>query len=292
MCSLLVLLVLATLSLLCYSVVEADPYQENAWVEPHDAEWKKRVAHNQRFLTRNGRESLRNELKVRNRELEEEENATTNSNQIRGQQHQHQTAQNEDQRRDLQGPDSTVPSLNVLVCLVQWTNHPDRNNAVSVEDYKKLFNGAGRDADLYPGGSVKEYFEAMSYGDFTINFEVTDWVMTDYTEQQFTADGSQGRTQELQAAFEPVLEYLNNEFFDFRPFDSDFDRRLDLTVFLHSGYDGSSGGTDCETGKTAKQRVASHARTGADLSTWRSNSQIKLGAYVVSKVRCYLMLYP
>ena len=288
MCSLLVVISSTFAFLLCHSVVEAGPYQENAWVEPHDVKWKKRVAQNQRFLTRNGRESLRNELEVRNRELEEEEYTTTNPNQIRGQ----QKSQNEERRRDLQGPDSTVPSLNVLVCLVQWTNHPDRNKAVSVEDYKKLFNGAGRDADLYPGGSVKEYFEAMSYGEFTINFEVTDWVMTDYTEQQFTADGSQGRTQELQAAFEPVLEYLDNEFFDFKPFDSDFDRRLDLTVFLHSGYDGTSGGTDCETGKTAQQRVASHARTGADLSTWRSSSQIKLGAYVVSEVRCYSMLYP
>jgi len=278
MCSLLVVISSTFAFLLRHSVVEAGPYQENAWVEPHDVKWKKRVAQNQRFLTRNGRESLRNELEVRNRELEEEEYTTTNPNQIRGQ----QKSQNEERRRDLQAPNSTVPSLNVLVCLVQWTNHPDRNKAVSVEDYKKLFNGAGRDADLYPGGSVKEYFEAMSYGEFTINFEVTDWVMTDYTEQQFTADGSQGRTQELQAAFEPVLEYLDNEFFDFKPFDSDFDRRLDLTVFLHSGYDGTSGGTDCETGKTAQQRVASHARTGADLSTWRSSSQIKLGAYVVA----------
>ena len=288
MCYLLVLF--STLALLRHSV-EAGSAQENAWVEPHDTEWKKRVAQNQRFLTRKGRESLRNEFGVRNRQLEEEEAQqrqynTTNSNRIRGQ--QQQTAQNEERRqedrRDLR-VDSTVPSLNVLVCLVQWSNHPDRNEAVSVEDYRKLFNGEGRDADLYPGGSVKEYFEAMSYGEFTINFEVTDWIMTDYTEQQFTADGSQGRTQELQTAFEPVLEWLDNSFFDFSKFDNNYDRLLDLTIFLHSGYDGSIGAKDCETEMKPGQRVASHARTGADLSTWRSSSQFELGAYAVSSVR-------
>lgn len=123
----------------------------------------------------------------------------------------------------------------------------------------------------------------MSYGEFSVNFQVTDWIMTDYTEQQFTADGSQGRTQALQEAFKPALDFLDDDFFNFRPFDGDYDRSIDLTVFLHSGYDGSiAGAADCETGKTSTQRVASHARTGADQSTWLSKAGYRLGAYAVA----------
>jgi len=175
-----------------------------------------------------------------------------------------------------------VPVLNVLVVLLQWTNHPNRNTAVPKEDYEAMLNNQGRDADLYPGGTVKDYFETASYGDFTMNFEVTPWLMTDYTEQQFTADGSQGRTQELQDAFTPVLEALDAELYNFKDFDSDFDRKIDMTVFLHSGYDGTFGGTECETGITSQQRIASHARTGSDVSDWVSRAGYRLGAYVVA----------
>ena len=79
-----------------------------------------------------------------------------------------------------------------------------------------------------------------------------------------------------------ILEFLDDDFFNFRPLDGDYDRNLDLTIFLHSGYDGSIGATDCETGKTNTERVASHARTGADLSTWRSKAGFALGPYAVS----------
>ena len=209
------------------------------------------------------------DMAVRQRQLEKENNYENHSN-IRGPQER------------LLEVDSSVSELNVLVVLLQWTNHPNRHTAVSRESYDKMFNGEGRDADLYPGGSVKEYFEAMSYGEFKVNFEVTDWIMTDYTEQQFTADGSQGRTPALQEAFRPALEFLDDDFFNFRPFDGNYDRNLDLTIFLHSGYDGSIGATDCETGKTNTERVASHARLGALESTWRSKAGYTLGPYAVS----------
>lgn len=232
------------------------------WTEPRDDKYFEQIEKNRRFLTKEGRKIV-DDMALRQRQLEE-------GNDIEN-----------EQNRALQA-DSSVSELNVLVVLLQWKNHPNRNTAVPRESYDKMFNGEGRDADLYPGGSVKEYFETMSYGEFSVNFRVTDWIMTDYTEQQFTADGSQGRTQALQEAFRPALDFLDDDFFNFQPFDSDFDRSLDLTIFLHSGYDGSITATDCETGKTNMERVASHARTGADLSTWRSKAGYNLGPYAVS----------
>ena len=260
--------------------------------EKHDDKWKEEVARNRRFLTRKSRESFRQELEVRNRRMTEEEQQQEQTQQQQEQQQQSNQQPREQQRKQEQEQErrdltltATGPVLNVLVCLMQWTNHPDRDKAVPVQDYDAIFNNDGRDATLFPGGTVKDYFDTISYGDFTMNFEVTPWIMTDYTEQQYTADGSQGRTQEIQDAFAPVLEWLDDDFYDFKQFDSNYDRKIDLTIFLHSGYDGSISGTDCETGKTNKERVASHARTGADVSDWVSNSGYRLGAYVVSSVQ-------
>ena len=254
------------LLLLCLSVFFLLDHSAQAcaeaskWSEPRDERYFEQVKKNKRFLTKEGRKSG---------QLEGGNNDEDHSN-IRGQ-----------GERALE-VDSSVPEMNVLVILLQWKNHPNRNTAVPRESYDKMFNGEGRDADLYPGGSVKEYFEAMSYGEFSVNFQVTDWIMTDYTEQDFTGDGSQGRTPALQEAFRPALESLDDDFFNFRPFDGDFDRNLDLTIFLHSGYDGSIGATDCETGKTNTERVASHARLGALESTWRSKAGYALGPYAVA----------
>jgi len=255
----LLLLCLSVLVLVDHSVEAYKGPRDHKWTEARDDNYYENVAINKQFLTREGRK--------RHRQLGE-----ANHNSIRG---------NNEFDRNLVA-DSSVSELNVLVVLLQWTNHPNRNSAIPRESYDKLFNGEGRDEQLYPGGSVKEWFETMSYGELTINFEVTDWIMTEYTEQRFTTDGSQGRTQELQEAFRPVLDFLDDDFFDFRTFDGNFDRKLDLTVFLHSGYDGAIGATECETGITNKQRIASHARTGADESTWVSKAGYRLGPYAVA----------
>ena len=264
----LLLLCLTALVLLDHASSQA--YAATEWAEPRDDKYFEQIEKNRRFLTKEGRKIV-HEKALRQRQLEEG-NDYENQSKLRG-----RDAQN----RALQA-DPSVPELNVVVVLLQWTNHPNRHKAVPRESYDKMFNGKGRDADLYPGGSVKEYFEAMSYGEFSVNFEVTDWIMTDYSEQHFTADGSQGRTQALQEAFRPALEFLDDDFFNWKSFDGDFDRSLDLTIFLHSGYEGAIDATDCETGMRNTQRIASHARTGADLSTWRSKAGYTLGPYAVS----------
>ena len=261
-------LLLIGLTAFVLHIAQADAGLHNIkWNEPRDDRYFEQIEKNRRLLTKEGRK-IAHDMALRQRQLEEGNDIENEEN------------------RALQA-DSSVSELNVLVVLLQWPDHPNRHTAVPRQSYDKMFNGEGRDAELYPGGSVKEYFEAMSYGEFSINFEVTDWIKTDYTEQHFTTDGSQGRTQALQEAFRPALEFLDDDFLRWQDFDSDFDRTLDLTIFLHSGYDGAIGATDCETGKTNMERVASHARTGADQSIWRSKSGYSLGPYVVSSQKAF-----
>lgn len=174
---------------------------------------------------------------------------------------------------------SSTGTLNVLVFLITWSDHQDRELPPR-EDYEALFNANGVDDDLYPTGSIKTWFETSSYGEFSIQATVVDWVVTDNTEL-FYSDPNQGRSSALEPAFTPALEALEAQGFDFSPFDSDGDFRLDLTVFLHSGFDGSNSGTDCISGATPDQRIAAHAFSGAD-GDWRAESGYALGGYSVA----------
>lgn len=135
--------------------------------EEYDKSWG-RALKNRKFLTRKGRESLLQE------EMERRKNLSPS-----------------DQRRLQTGGVPNYPStgtFNIVVCLIQWSDHPNRNT-VPRSDYELLFNGKGRDSEKYPGGTVRDYFEAMSYGEFTINAHVTDWIMATAGEQTYTADG-------------------------------------------------------------------------------------------------------
>lgn len=233
-----------------------------------------RANKNRKFLTNKGRQSLVEEemerRKLQNKQREQQPSAPL-SPPLRNLQ-----LSNEAPRFENSG------TFNILVCLVQWQDHGSRAGQVSQADYEFLFNGQGRDATLAPGGTVRDWFEAQSYGEMTINAYVADWVVaTGFNEQTYTGDGSKGRTQELQDAFEPVLDTLDNMGVNFGQFDSDFDRLIDLTVFLHSGYDGTDGRTDCD-GTTSQQRIASHARWTADESSWFSRAGYSLGSYVVA----------
>lgn len=176
---------------------------------------------------------------------------------------------------------STVSgTLNVLVCLLVWSDHEGQRDLPPREDFNQIFNADDFSEELYPSGSIKRYFETMSYGDFSIDATVVEWAVTDNTEA-FYSQPNRGRTAALLPAFAPVLDALSAEGFNFAPFDQDGDGNLDLTVFLHSGYDGLQGGTDA-FGASADQRIAAHAFTGAEQSFWQSPTGFRLGPYAVA----------
>jgi M6 family metalloprotease-like protein len=251
-----------------------------------------RAQKNRKFLTKKGRQSLyEEEMERRRRRRSQEqdldlkddgkEEASTQNQQ------QPQSGINKPLLRKLQ-VSNEAPRLensgtfNILVVLVQWENHASRMGKVPQSSYDYLFNGQGRDELLAPYGTVRDWFDEMSHGELQITAYVSDWIVaTGYTEQSFTGDNSQGRTQELQEAFAPVMETLDNMGVDFGQFDADFDRNIDMTVFVHSGYDGLLAAADCDNNIPGSQRIASHARWAADESTWFSRAGYGLGSYAV-----------
>jgi M6 family metalloprotease-like protein len=172
-------------------------------------------------------------------------------------------------------------SLKVLVLLIQWTNHADKE-LIPMADIDQLFNSDEIDENLLPTGSVKRFFQVNSYNQLSIDATVVDWTMTDNTELFYSQLGDRGRDQGLQQAFRLPLEALDATGFDFTSFDQDGDGRVDMTVILHSGYDGLGGSTDCNTGALSSERIAAHATAAAPDFDWVSSDGVSLGGYVVA----------
>ena len=180
-------------------------------------------------------------------------------------------------RRKLQ-----AETLNVLVILIQWTDHDNQNRPlVPRDDLDGLFNSPDVDPELYRTGSVSRFIQRNSYGTFNMDFTVIDWVVTDNTEA-FYSNPNRGTTEAIVPAFTPGLEAAENQGVDFSRFDQDNDGFLDLTVILHSGYDGFDGGEDCNTGAPETERIGSHARPGEPLNQDWTSSAYRLGPYVVA----------
>jgi M6 family metalloprotease-like protein len=193
------------------------------------------------------------------------------------------TKQKQQKQRKLQVLSPVNGTLKILVVLVQWTNHVGNKTLIPKEDVEKLFNSDDLDEDLFPTGSVKRFFETMSYNAMSIEATVSDWIPTDNTEFFYSQMGDRGRDPGLQLAFDLPLRTLEATALPFSDFDQNGDGALDLTVFIHSGYDGRIGNVDCNTGATSEQRIAAHSLSSAQQSTWQSLVDGKvLGAYAVA----------
>jgi M6 family metalloprotease-like protein len=167
------------------------------------------------------------------------------------------------------------------VCLLVWSDHEGQRELPDRSIYEELFNSDGT-SDIIPSGSVKKWFETSSYGGFSIEATVADWVVTVNTEA-FYSSPNRGRTDNIIPGFAPALQALDDSGFDFPKFDADGDGIIDMVVFVHSGYDGQQDGPD-QFGVPADLRIAPHARPACTASTcWTSSDgAYQLGPYAVA----------
>jgi hypothetical protein len=107
--------------------------------------------------------------------------------------------------------------VNVLVVLMRWSNHEDRE-LPPVEYYEQLWNGLGIDEVTHPGGSIANFTDVNTYGRMKLTATVTDWKTTDNTEA-FYARGRRGvpdgSLPDITQAVGSVFEQLDAEGFDF-----------------------------------------------------------------------------
>jgi len=131
---------------------------------------------------------------------------------------------------------------NVLVLLLQWSDHADRKLPDAYE-YQVQWNLR-----------VAEYFRLNSYDKYNVWYDVIPWQITDNTEAHYSF-GKSGRTTDLQAAFYPLLDALDAQGTDWSVYDSNGDGVLDNLMILHSGYAAELGQTDCNNNRGPTERI-------------------------------------
>ncbi|MGB2698119.1 MAG: dockerin type I domain-containing protein [Candidatus Zixiibacteriota bacterium] len=107
----------------------------------------------------------------------------------------------------------TGDTLKVLAIMVDWSNRPGTYS-------RETFDSLLFSRNVFPGGSVADYFYEVSYGQLTVIGEVIDW---------YDAGGYMGWFD-----FESLFEELD-PVIDYSRFDGNNDGDVDAAVFIRSG---------------------------------------------------------
>ena len=145
--------------------------------------------------------------------------------------------------------------VRTLVLLVRFTDHSDRDS-VPRQHLEQVFSGFGTDPHLYPTGSVRAFLEANSQNNYTQEFDVMEWAVTDNTETHYSF-GSSGINQNIGYLMHPALDALEERGIDWSRYDLNGDGVIDNIVVLHSGHPAEIGQSDCY-GNHYQQRIWSH----------------------------------
>ena len=106
-------------------------------------------------------------------------------------------------------------TFKLLAILVDWENRPGEYPAETFDSLVFLGN-------VYPPGSVADYFDEVSYGQMTVTGDIYGW----YNAGTYPNDGW--------FEFEDLLPDLD-QFIDFSQYDGDHDGNVDAVIFIRSG---------------------------------------------------------
>lgn len=95
---------------------------------------------------------------------------------------------------------NAIETINVLVFLVQWTNH-DNRELIPRERIDQMWNGPSN-SGIVPGECISDYIESNSYGKYRIQADVLDWYRVPQTE----AEASFGNMGNSPSAAGPHIE--------------------------------------------------------------------------------------
>ncbi|MEO5803380.1 MAG: M6 family metalloprotease domain-containing protein [Verrucomicrobiota bacterium] len=137
----------------------------------------------------------------------------------------------------------TTGTLKNLVILCKFSDHTTGVQTRAPADYDVLFNRVGGDSILASSGSIRDYYQEISYGKITIDSTVVAWVTLPNSEAYY-ANGQTGRGSYPQNAQRMVEDALNliDPLVNFAQFDANNDGYIDSVTIIHSGYGAEWGG--------------------------------------------------
>ena len=180
-------------------------------------------------------------------------------------------------------------TYNVLVVLIQWKNHQQRNRPlIEPNAIEEMWNGVGV-GDNYKSGSMSNWTAVNSHQKWKVHATViSEWITMPETERYYANGNSAYPTfnEESLDPFEEGIQYAleqvtsRNLVANWNQFDHDNDGVLDTVMFIHSGYDAGNGLGDCTDGSyQPSDMIHSLARNGYAID-WTSGAHI-LGNYAV-----------
>mmetsp|Transcript_18015 Transcript_18015/g.39384 ORF Transcript_18015/g.39384 Transcript_18015/m.39384 type:complete len:1059 (-) Transcript_18015:148-3324(-) len=180
-----------------------------------------------------------------------------------------------------------VGTLQCAVILIRFQDHQERP-LPSLEDIQFLMDFDGKDPQLAPTGTVRNFFKANSYDKFDIRSKVFDWVTVSKPEAYYAAKSS-GLVAKVHEALREALDIHSNTLkTNFKQFDikeiyqdgSQGDGNIDAILFLHSGFGGEFGLYDC-IGVHYTDRIWSHEW---EMNKWTSWDGVSVTDYPLNSV--------
>jgi M6 family metalloprotease-like protein len=154
---------------------------------------------------------------------------------------------------------STTGLKKNLALLIRWSDHAGRE-LPSRANFSGLLNSEGKDAALFPTGSVRSYYLAQSNGALDLSSVASEWIDVPYTEVEVAAGISGLGVVNGDCKLHRAILYALDQFAaenDMSQFDLDRDGQMDGFTVIHSGFAAEWGGTD-QFGATTANRIWSH----------------------------------
>ena len=130
-----------------------------------------------------------------------------------------------------------------MLNLVVLVNFSDLTVEYSPEDYNDLFNQIGYTVDG-AAGSVKDYYQEVSYNAFTVQSTVVEAVTLDNGYAYYGANDAYGNDIRPREMVQEALAKLEARGFDFSTMDGDGDWWVDGLTIIHAGGGEEYGGND------------------------------------------------
>ena len=137
-----------------------------------------------------------------------------------------------------------VSSTGTVINLVILANFSDTSTTYSQTDFNGLFNTIGYNQHGAKG-SVRDYYEEVSYGNLLVDTTVSVWVTLPNTKAYYGANDAYGNDVRPRQMISDAIAALDSTGFDFSPFDVDEDGWIDSFSVIHQGPgEEASGGPD------------------------------------------------
>lgn len=133
--------------------------------------------------------------------------------------------------------------------LIVLVDFPDRKfslpDSLIQKKFSRMYNEEGySDSDIFNGrklkatGSVRDYFSAQSFGQFTPQFDIIGPITAKNGYAYYGSNGSTGKddSRNAQKLVNEILEYLHyDSSIDLNTYDSDGNREIDFMGFIYAG---------------------------------------------------------